>query len=80
MGHYAEQTTMCQRGLVTGKMRERTLQWMVKVMGDMQYKRVVSLLSSFFIFPLISSSLYLNPLIIAYMLTQLQPQRQKHFN
>lgn len=79
MGHYAEQTTMCQRGLVTGKMRERKLQWMVKVMGDMQYKRGVSLLSSF-IFSLISSSLYLNPLIIAYMLTQLQPQRQKHFN
>lgn len=72
MGHYAEQTTM-------GKMRERTLQRMVKVMGDMQYKRVVSLLSSF-IFSLISSSLYLNPLIIACMLIQLQPQRQKHFN
>lgn len=52
---------------------------MVKVMGDMQYKRVVSLLSSF-IFSLISSSLYLNPLIIACMLIQLQPQRQKHFN
>lgn len=63
MGHYAEQTTM-------GKMRERTLQQMVKVMGDMQYKRVVSLLSSF-IFSLISSSLYLNPLIIACMLIQL---------
>lgn len=63
MGHYAEQTTM-------GKMRERTLQRMVKVMGDMQYKRVVSLLSSF-IFSLISSSLYLNPLIIACMLIQL---------
>lgn len=63
MGHYAEQTTM-------GKMRERTLQRMVKVMGDMQYKHVVSLLSSF-IFSLISSSLYLNPLIIACMLIQL---------
>lgn len=63
MGHYAEQTTM-------GKMRERTLQRMVKVMGDMQYKRVVSLLSSF-IFSLISSSLYFNPLIIACMLIQL---------
>lgn len=63
MGHYTEQTTM-------GKMRERTLQRMVKVMGDMQYKRVVSLLSSF-IFSLISSSLYLNPLIIACMLIQL---------
>lgn len=63
MGHYAEQTTM-------GKMRERTLQRMVKVMGDMQYKRVVSLLSSF-IFSLISSSLYLNPLIITCMLIQL---------